>query len=99
MMYASMLVIISETVEEDQPQIIFYLYKHSDLLDIMMVQGEIDFEVLFDAGEIAVLVEDGTYVTADKTVIQPPNVFDIVHFVPFTLVEHVHLFYKQESTN
>lgn len=78
--------------------LVMYLLDYSPILDAMIIGNTIDFELLFDMGEFAVLTKFG-YVNSNEEVIEPPQPYDMVYEVNMLEIENGVLFYKEQNQN
>lgn len=83
----------------DPKTMVIWSYKESDLLQQMILEGEVDFEMLFDEDEIAVL-HNGAMVLGSGEELDLPDLFDIVQPVPFIKMKsNAVLFYVEPRNN
>ncbi len=83
----------------DPKTMVIWSYKESDLLQQMILEGEVDFEMLFDKDEIAVL-HNGVMMLGSGEELELPDLFDIVQPVPFIeMKSNAVLFYVEPRNN
>lgn len=78
--------------------LVMYIPQYSDMLDTMIVKGELDIPILFDVGDLYVLTEEG-FVNSETDIVPSPGDYDLIHKIEHLDIENGIMFYTQEKNN